>query len=659
MNRPQDARRDGDADLPPEVPREEEVPPHAADDHGHQAPPPQQEEPQPAANQQVPEYIPVDLRDIFARLTVNEQAAMRAVFQPNNADREENADDPQDGDQFDDGYYDMYGHDPGDYEPPNRHGGIGQGPRRGPGQQGGRGQHGGRRGGPIGHQFQQARPAFISGFRSRPAPRNAAEQARALIALPRDDRGTTVADRIKTRRLVVQALQPKMDSNSISRILTAEDASSFDFAEETMRWEQATAAVREHAHRFDLMSLLMIPRDIGIVNDEIIFAQPPTRFYDITLEWREVELDEVKWWQKYVLENGDQTELENNDLLNATLVKSMTEQLRAEVWNDEQSIPITMRGAAMTFFLAVRRMVLRNQEEEDALVEYTRSFDIRAVPNQNVELACLKLEAVGRTLGSKLPSNAIKCILRGFAEASNEEFKALCNYELTWLDRSENARAVAALGYQAHLSKVLKDISSKFLTLMAARKWNGIGHDASAFLAEQRGLVPTTSTRSATPTSALGLVNLLNGCDTFEAAHVVASTQGHSLTREEWDVFAARGPPRDRQRLPREEWLKTQNCHNCNERGHLAADCPKPPRRDRDDRRRGSGPSRRFNKLNKKGKARVLNAMMDLYGGDDEDDVDDQDSHGSNEDDNDNEGEVEESAFFSQVNDALGGQLKW
>ena len=51
--------------------------------------------------------------------------------------------------------------------------------------------------------------------------------------------------------------------------------------------------------------------------------------------------------------------------------------------------------------------------------------------------------------------------------------------------------------------------------------------------------------------------------------------------------------------------------------------------------------------------------MMDLYGGDDEDDVDDQDSHGSNEDDNDNEGEVEESAFFSQVNDALGGQLKW
>jgi hypothetical protein len=62
-------------------------------------------------------------------------------------------------------------------------------------------------------------------------------------------------------------------------------------------------------------------------------------------------------------------------------------------------------------------MVVQNQEAQDALQTYIKTFDITNFPSKNVPTPCLCLKAVAHALGDKyLPTNAICKVLIGFAK---------------------------------------------------------------------------------------------------------------------------------------------------------------------------------------------------------------------------------------------------
>jgi hypothetical protein len=76
-------------------------------------------------------------------------------------------------------------------------------------------------------------------------------------------------------------------------------------------------------------------------------------------------------------------------------------------------------------------MVIRNQEAQDALEMYVKTFDITNFPGKNVPTACLRLKAVARALGDKdLPTNAICKVLEGFAKLSTILFNVFVQARL-------------------------------------------------------------------------------------------------------------------------------------------------------------------------------------------------------------------------------------
>jgi hypothetical protein len=62
-------------------------------------------------------------------------------------------------------------------------------------------------------------------------------------------------------------------------------------------------------------------------------------------------------------------------------------------------------------------MVVRNQEAQDALKNFIKTFDITKFPGKNVLVACLRLKAVARALGERnLSTNAVQRVLEDFAK---------------------------------------------------------------------------------------------------------------------------------------------------------------------------------------------------------------------------------------------------
>jgi hypothetical protein len=90
-----------------------------------------------------------------------------------------------------------------------------------------------------------------------------------------------------------------------------------------------------------------------------------------------------------------------------------------------------------------------------------------------------------------------------------------------------------------NLKSICDDLESTYLGKKAALKWNGIGHDAAAFISRSQ--------------------DLGNDVD------IVTEYVAYKAT--------TKNP------LPFSEWVKDIECHNCHEKGHTAKMCDKPLRR--------------------------------------------------------------------------------
>ena len=191
-------------------------------------------------------------------------------------------------------------------------------------------------------------------------------------------------------------------------------------------------------------------------------------------------------------------------------------------------------------FLAIRRVIVRNQEGKDMLAEWIRKFDIRNYNNQDVSKACLLVESVARAIGEReLPSNTVRRVVTGMGHASNAEFKELCRTALVMLSNSFYCKTVTKLTITQHLTRTLDNLEAKYAELVTAKAWDRVGHEASAFLC-----LPTSE--DSEPGQCF---------DNYLAAQDKLVYLGKTT-------------------LPFDEWVKTMDCHRCSKKGHISPQCP-------------------------------------------------------------------------------------
>ena len=109
-------------------------------------------------------------------------------------------------------------------------------------------------------------------------------------------------------------------------------------------------------------------------------------------------------------------------------------KLRYYVQDNLDELGNEAKGAVTLFFTITRRLVVQNQEATDAMQAYIWNFNVRCYDGKNICIAAGRVKAIARALGPNLPSNAVAQVLRGFAKASSEDFKATCLSMLALLD---------------------------------------------------------------------------------------------------------------------------------------------------------------------------------------------------------------------------------
>ena len=346
------------------------------------------------------------------------------------------------------------------------------------------------------------------------------------IVLRKSDRGADPIARKKTRDKIVKALDPRLSANNISRIITTTDASSFDIAEDALAWQSHLQNIRKFCVQYDMVSLLQIPTGVDFTKPDRVASA--TTFKDAINDWSRLDDDDYFKWQEFICRFGSPVELESDSWLHDTLLLSMDTTLRAEVESDISTTPSSRFGAITTLRFLIKRMVIKNQESLDALENYIKSFDITKFPGENVPIACLRLKAVAKALGTNdLPKNIIRKILEGFSKSSTKTFNEFCASQIALRRGSLAQDIIRNTPLYSQLVSVLTDRENSYLELIGANLWAGVGHP---------------------------------GMDQHGSSFSVSK---ENKTR----------PPRDG--MPWEEWVrKYAVCTHCGTKGHIRPACP-------------------------------------------------------------------------------------
>ena len=461
-----------------------------------------------------------------------------------------------------------------------------------------------------------------SGLEINPVSRKIGDLESTKVILFKHERGDDPIAKKKTRDKVVKAIDPKLSTNNISRIITSADAASFDVAADALSWQAHLKNIRRFCLQYDMLSLLNIPKGVDYSNPLNVVRH--TEYKDAIENWQDLDDGDYFKWQEFILCYSSVTEIESDAWLDDTLHLSMETTLKAEVDSDISSIPLQQRGSITTLRCIIKRMVIKNQESRDALESYVKNFDITKFPGENVPIACLRLKAVARALGNDdLPKNIIRTVLDGFSKSSTKSFNDVCASQLA-LRRGSLVQALTkTTTLYSQLVDLLGDLETTYLELVGGQKWEGIvhHHHEASFKAVQDRKYDKKSLR--------------NGMS--------------------WD-----------------EWVKKYaKCIHCGEMGHIRPTCPKylaqiesgeiqrpiktPTRDNQRDVRKPAG--QRYKVQDRKAKA-LLSVFQAFYGGNSDSENDDdeagQDEKEEREQENvDNHDDDELHGFLSMIGSSL------
>ena len=361
--------------------------------------------------------------------------------------------------------------------------------------------------------------------------RSAKEQTQATI-FPKEFRGQSDSERLKRKKMVTEKLDVELGVNSAISMLTETDSTNHDLATACQSSQVSLRAFFKRCKQHDMVSPFYIALNFDESNPTSANVGP---YVNLLKDYEEVTLEKAKEWQRFLNKHAHAVEHESLQWAMDLMEKSMSTELKELVHDDyEQAVEDELsRGTITLFKIMTDRMVLSNQETIDAMCNYLAAFDIRNTNGQNVVVAARKIKAIIRALGPKrLPSNVMVKILTGFGHADNEVFKEQCTM-LATMNRSTIAQGTLAnMSTMEKCYAVMRDLETTYLSHVASHSWGSTGHNKTAFNA--------------------AALNALD--DPYETAMAAL----------------AHGQPR----LPREEWLKLQTCHNCQKMGHLSRDCP-------------------------------------------------------------------------------------
>jgi hypothetical protein len=117
-------------------------------------------------------------------------------------------------------------------------------------------------------------------------------------------------------------------------------------------------------------------------------------------------------------------------------------------------------------------MVIKNQESQDALDSYIKTFDITKFPGENVPIGCLSLKAVARALGDgDLPKNIIRKVFVGYLKSSTKSFNDVCASQLALRHGSLVQALVKSTTLYSQLVDLLGDLETTYLELVSGQQW--------------------------------------------------------------------------------------------------------------------------------------------------------------------------------------------
>jgi hypothetical protein len=252
------------------------------------------------------------------------------------------------------------------------------------------------------------------------------------VILRKQDRGADPISCKKTRDKVVKLLDMKISAGNLSCMLTSVEANEYDVAAGALSWQTILKSIRCFCSQYNMTSLIMIPQGVDLSKPHHVAKA--IRFNDAIEDWHELSDADYFAWQEFVLGHGTDIKLESDNWLDNVLHLSMETTLCSEIKSDLNSIPKHQHGSVTTLCCIIKRMVVHNQEAQDALKNYIKTFDITKFPGENVPIACLHLKAAACDLGERnLPTNAVRRVLEGFVKSSTSSFNKFCTSQIALL----------------------------------------------------------------------------------------------------------------------------------------------------------------------------------------------------------------------------------
>jgi hypothetical protein len=324
-------------------------------------------------------------------------------------------------------------------------------------------------------------------------------------------------------------LSPKITGSNIAKIHSLTDSESYDIAEDASQWRSSIKEIHNHAIKYDIMAIYHIPLVFNI--SDVNSVTTSHGFVNSILNWKDLQDDDCYRWQQFLNLYGSDVDIESDQWMEEFLRVSMEMALKDEVISDFDKLPTASRGAVSLFCCMVNHMVTKNKESRRNLEQWLQNFSITSFLGENVTKACLCIKAVVDAIGQdKLPSDVVTRVLNGMSTASTDEFCQVCHTQIAMMNNSVLKTMMKATSLHKQLVLIVLDLEVKYLKLLGAKKWKGVG------------------------------VNIKHEVSAYNA-----------LTCDEYHAYVADA---GKNALPFLEWVKTAKCHHCGKTCHIRPMCP-------------------------------------------------------------------------------------
>jgi hypothetical protein len=279
-------------------------------------------------------------------------------------------------------------------------------------------------------------------------------------------------------------LSPKIAGSNSAKILSLADSESYNIAEDASQWSTSIKEIYNHTIKSNSRAIYGSPLVFSI-SDANSFTTSPG-FINSILNWKDLQEDDCYRWQHFLNLYGSTVDIKSDQWMEEFLHAPMEKTLKDELIFDFDKLPKDSCGAVSLFCCMVNRMVTKNEESRRNLEQWLQDFNLAFFLGENVIKACLRIKAVINAIGhDRLPSDVVTRMLNGMSTTLTDEFCQVCSTQIAMMNNSVLKTMIKTTSLHKQLVSILSDLKVKYLELLGAKKWKGIGvnikHEVSAY----------------------------------------------------------------------------------------------------------------------------------------------------------------------------------